>query len=294
MVIIVRVCGGLGNQLYHYALGKAYSKKKNCDLLFDITPYKNFKLQNDISTSKVHGFYCLKLYKTDVKIASPEECNRVKRLVTKRIDFPKYLKKLLRISDDYISHNLNYKGAKDNKFLYDFKGDLYFNGHFRSQDYLKDCRDELIKDFTLDIPLDEKNLYMLHRINSTNSVSLHIRRGDYVRLNHVLSFAYYKRAIDYICKKEKNPHFYVFSNDANWVRENLNINAPFTPIDINPPNKGFYDLELMRNCKHNIIANSTFSWWGAWLNQNPDKVVIAPYAGNTYMYPETWKQVKRE
>ena len=293
---IVHVGGGLGNQFFHYAFGQAFSKKNNCEVYYDINAYKEIKLDSEKDSSKQHALYCLKLYKTKVSPATCEDCNAIKNMVTKTRKIPLLIRKTLNLQEDSFSHFIFYKPPGIyNPSLFSLNGNFYFRGAFQSEKYFIEYRDELIKDFTLDIPLDEQNANIMNQIQSTNSVSLHIRRGDYVKINALLPLSYYKSAIEYIVSKEQNLHFYVFSNDVNWVKENLKIDSPFTAVDINPPNKGYYDLELMRNCKHNIIANSTFSWWGAWLNENPDKIVIAPnsYAGknSTDRLPDSWVKI---
>ena len=122
---------------------------------------------------------------------------------------------------------------------------------------------------------------MLAQIDKVNAVSLHVRRGDYLLAKNmsvlgVCGLDYYKKAIEYVAKNVKNPYFFLFSDDIPWVEENLKINYPYEIVDINNGKNSFYDLWLMKNCKHNIIANSSFSWWGAWLNENPNKIVVAP------------------
>lgn len=122
---------------------------------------------------------------------------------------------------------------------------------------------------------------MQYEIKNSNSVSLHIRRGDYVALSkskkgHALCpISYYKKAIENIAQKIHNPRFFIFSDDIQWVKENLAIkyNAEYIDFNRDYPER---DIILMKHCKHNIIANSSFSWWGAWLNENPNKIVIAP------------------
>ena len=276
-MVIVRVCGGLGNQLFQYAFAKAYSIKNNCEVFLDISAYKNRKITKE---GNQHSYYGLKLYKTRLKLATENECAMVKRVVNKDASLQYKIKKALHfpVTEQQISNVIIEKDYGVFKpALLDYRTNLYIQGFLQTDKYFEQYRDEIVKDFTLDIPLDEKNIKMLENIKSTNSVALHVRLGDYIKIKWALPVAYYMEAIESIKLKEKGLHFYIFSNDIDWVLENLNIDAPYTVVDINPPNKGYYDLELMRNCKHNIISKSSFSWWGAWLNTNPNKNVIAPY-----------------
>jgi hypothetical protein len=112
-----------------------------------------------------------------------------------------------------------------------------------------------------------------------SSVSVHIRRGDYLKdtLMNVLPMEYYAAAFDHIHSKINDPCFYIFSDDLNWVKDNLKMNYPVKYIDFeSSSNADFLELHLMSKCRHNIIANSSFSWWGAFLNRNPEKIVISP------------------
>jgi hypothetical protein len=118
-------------------------------------------------------------------------------------------------------------------------------------------------------------------ISSTNSVSIHFRRGDYLTNPSVMDLGiceleYYYKCVDNLAKIVPDPHFFILSDDPEWVTNNIKINYPKTIICINLNNNDSEDLRLMSLCKHNIIANSSFSWWGAWLNSNPDKLVFAP------------------
>ena len=140
-------------------------------------------------------------------------------------------------------------------------------------------------------------------ISQTNSVSLHIRRGDYVsnqktnQTHGTCDLDYYQRCITEIEKEVENPYFFVFSDEIEWVKENLKINHPAEYVDQNTGDKSYEDMRLMSQCKHNVIANSSFSWWGAWLNSYPDKIVFAPkrwFASDKHntkdLIPEGWKK----
>ncbi len=262
---IIKLQGGLGNQMFQYAFGKAVASLGQ-KIYYDISWYskehketarRNFDLEvfnvNIIPSSKWQKFFCKIVKEKNANVYEPELRNR--------------------------------------------KGNVYYSGYFQSEGYFKDFRPEIIKDFSLKYPItDDKNLEFLQKIRTTNSVSMHIRRGDYVKLSHIYGLcspSYYQKAAEYIQSRVSNPHFYIFSDDMAWVKENLKIKAPCDYVDINTAETAYLDMELMRNCRHNIIANSSFSWWGAWLNANPQKIVICPdawYADNrkTDIVPPQW------
>jgi hypothetical protein len=190
--------------------------------------------------------------------------------------------------ENYISNGTaNFQRIEEKHFHFDpgmlnLPDNVYINGYWQSEKYFKDIEEVLRKDFTVISPINQENQRMLNLINSTDSVSLHVRRGDYVTnpttnsFHGTCSLDYYAKAVRYIIENISNPHFFLISDDPDWVKENISINKPVTVIDINTTDNGYDDLRLMSKCKHNIIANSSFSWWGAWLNNNPQKIVIAP------------------
>ncbi len=153
---------------------------------------------------------------------------------------------------------------------------MFLTGYWHNQKYFKSFYSQLIKEFEFISKPDIPNEELIKYIKEENSISIHIRRGDYANLDNILPINYYHNAIDYIKKKVKNPKFIYFSDEPNWVKENLTINNSDIIVDFNDSSEGYNDMRLMSLCKHNIIANSTLSWWGAWINQNPDKIVIAP------------------
>jgi len=145
-----------------------------------------------------------------------------------------------------------------------------------------DIEDEIRSEFTFKLPMSQQNTDIAKTISQTNSISLHVRRNDFAnnsRVNSIhglCSLDYYKSAISYIVERVKCPSFYVFSDDSTWVKRNLKIDYPCEFVENNWGRESFNDMRLMSMCKHNIIANSSFSWWGAWLNPNPQKLVMAP------------------
>jgi len=146
----------------------------------------------------------------------------------------------------------------------------YYEDYFQSEKYFADCKEEIRKEFQF-----KENL----QIPDGETVAIHIRRGDYVKfadIHLVCTPIYYEKAITYIQNKVENPIFYVFSEDLEWVGQNINIPSDSIFVDYNPNMPSSHDMQFMSLCKHQIISNSSYSWWAAWLNQNPDKIVVAP------------------
>lgn len=155
------------------------------------------------------------------------------------------------------------------------------DGYWQNEIYFKDIRKIILNDFSL--KKESSNFKKLKNIIlNTNAISVHIRRGDYAKrrktkkYHGLLPLKYYQKAVSYIIKKINNPYFYVFSDDIDWVKTNFKTSYP--THFVSQPNKltNAEELILMSCCRHNIIANSSFSWWGAWLNKNPSKIIIAP------------------
>jgi hypothetical protein len=162
--------------------------------------------------------------------------------------------------------------------------DAYLLGYWLSAKYFQDSDSVIRSDFSFKITLTGQNAEIAAQINQMNAVSLHVRRGDYAKVSQttanqgLCSLDYYYSAIKYVAERVDNPYFFIFSDDIAWVKSNLKTDFPFRYIDHNQGIESYNDMRLMSLCKHNIIANSTFSWWGAWLNSNPDKLVVAPKA----------------
>lgn len=271
---IIKFNGGLGNQMFQYAFGCALKEKFKTDVAFDFEFFEEVK-KNDNVTSRV---FEMGVFKVECKEATEENLAKIKRP-----EFDSKFKNTLakRFPELF---RINYVREKKNtvfdKNLLSKKYD-YFEGYFQNEKYFKHIRETLLKNFSLKVPLDNNNEQVLNKIKTTQAVSIHVRRGDYVNLDYVnkihgaCSLDYYKKAIDYISKHVEAPYFFLFSDDVEWVNQNLKIDFPHEIVNIND-GKGWFDMELMKHCKHNIIANSSFSWWAAWLNENPNKIIIAP------------------
>lgn len=272
---IVKLNGGLGNQMFEYAFACALQYQYGSEILFDFAFFNDVKMCDEVTT---------RFFELDVFNLKCKPCTVADLALVRRPEFESKFKNSFAKKFPHL-FGINYFREKNNTF-YDKnlvgKNDYYYyEGYFQNEKYFKHLRNNLVSDFSLKIPIDEKNQFILDKIKNTDSVSVHIRRGDYVTLDYVnkihgvCSLSYYEKAIEYIAQRVKSPHFFLFSDDIQWVIENLKINYPFSVVDFNQE-KGWFDLNLMKNCKHHIIANSSFSWWGAWLNENPSKIVIAP------------------
>lgn len=267
-MIIVRLIGGLGNQMFQYALGRHLALKNDANLKLDISDFKNYKLRN----------YELNPFNISADIISKLEMMCIEKFNNT------FLSKL--IGMDYTLVKQKTSGKQKNLYydesILKRRGNIYLVGSWQCEEYFKAIRDILVKDFGIKHEPDKRNKSMLEKIENSNSVCIHVRRGDYIsdkktsKVHGTCSLEYYHNAVKIIEKKVRNPEFFVFSDDSQWIKANLKLRHPITYVNINNPEKGYEDLRLMSNCKHFIIANSSFSWWGAWLSNNPDKIICAP------------------
>jgi len=183
-------------------------------------------------------------------------------------------------------------------------GDVCLDGYWQSERYFKDVADIIRDALKVTLPMTGRNLDLSRRIGDVDAVSLHVRRGDYLIDQQVLEWHgvcgldYYRQAIDYIVDWVKRPEFFVFSDEPEWAKAHLEFDHPVTFIDHNPPDKGYEDLRLMTICRHHIVANSSFSWWGAWLASSNDQIVLAPHKwfatdelDASDIYPANWIKI---
>lgn len=270
-MIIIRLIGGLGNQMFQYAAGRRTAVANNVELKLDITGYDH---QVGITPRK----YMLSVFKIQASIATKKEIEQFKTSSRSIIQQRWYRIRLDLLGRHYIQQN---KLHSVDQFL-TIPNNSYLEGYWGSEKYFVDIADTICKDFTLKKPPDKANSELIQRIKACNSVSIHVRRRDYVtdkkthNFHGVCGLNYYKKAVSLITKKVMKPSFFVFSDDPDWCKANLRLQYPAVYVTHNLGKEDHEDISLMSTCKHNIIANSSFSWWGAWLNKNLNKIVIAP------------------
>jgi hypothetical protein len=265
-MIVVKVSGGLGNQMFQYAIARSISKKRKDQFKMDLLFYPAQLLRN----------YELASFNIFENIAT---VNEIKALSGS--DY--FIYKAARKAGLKLRPKTYFKEKKTTAFdpkVFDYSDRVYLDGFWQNEMYFIDIRREICRDFTPKEELSSQSKLYLKKIKKCNSVSIHVRRGDYVSNTHtnnvhgVCSLSYYKKAIKYIKSKEQKVVFFIFSDDINWCKDNFKFIEDKCFIDNS--NSAIEDLELMKNCNHNIIANSSFSWWGGWLNLNLDKIVISP------------------
>lgn len=272
-MIIVCIKGGLGNQLFQYAFGKALSIKHNRKLYFHVT---------NIYNSRWYKSLCIK-YRLDKYNIQNQQVSKSMSLyisIVKRKKLYKLfnyftgIKYINRFLPVYFNEN-DFQDVDITKYYM-----ICLDGHWENYEYFEDYENILKKDFTLIEEMTAENKKYLKEIESTNSVSIHFIKGFKVKdprhkkIYHESSFSYYLDAYDYCEKKLDQPKFFVFSNDIDLVKKNWPIDKLVTFVDNSGPD--YQHHYLMKNCRHNIIDNSTFSFSAAYLNNNENKIVIAP------------------
>lgn len=289
-MILCNIIGGLGNQMFQYAAGRALSLERGVRLALDVSDFAKYRLHQ--------GFELKRLFNCPVDIASASEVDyllgwRRSALARRILLRPGF--SALRPKQFVVEPNFHYWSG------FERLGDTgYLTGYWQSEKYFRRHRDVIREDFRFLPELDAVNASIAKEMAKLESVSLHVRRGDYVNnpknlVTHGLcSPDYYKDAVKYLANQLSSPVFFVFSDDIPWVKSNLDIGFPTVYVDHNSGEGSYNDMRLMSVCKHNIIANSSFSWWGAWLNENRDKIVVAPrkwFVNDTNtsdLFPEEW------
>ena len=273
---LIKMIGGLGNQMFIYAF-YLQMRKRFSGTRIDLSDMRHYHAHNGYELDRVFG------------ISDREFC--IAKPLKKVLEFL-FFKVILERKQ-----NLETMEAFTKSYAYPF---LYFKGFYQSERVFKDVEGEVRQAFAFDLNKANAESQTLARQIQENphAVSLHVRRGDYMepkfykRYGTVCSQAYFQRAVEMMLAQVPQAHFYIFSDDVEWVQQNLRLPRA-TVVSCNRGADSWQDMMLMSLCRHNIICNSTFSWWGAWLNANPEKRVIAPsrWLADTdmpYIIPETW------
>lgn len=293
-MVIVKLIGGLGNQLFQYAAGLQLAKLRQTTLKLDVQPFEYYKLHQ----------YSLAAFQLRAEFATPREVAKFTGSTRNGLSWfvfkvaqklkPVYRRKVIK-EDHFRPYNPTLAKAPK---------EVYLDGYWQSEKYFAETKSLIRQEFTIKIEPDPLSRQIAKQIAETHSISIHIRRGDYIsnsvtnKVHGVTDLNYYHECVKRVAQKVISPHFFVFSDDSAWVSENLWLDCPTTFVTHNDAAKNYEDLRLMSLCKHNIIANSTFSWWGAWLNANPDKMVFAParwFNDSTIdtrdLFPDNWIKV---
>jgi hypothetical protein len=305
--IIISLMGGLGNQMFQYAL-YAWLSQKNFNVFLEnhwfsfknLLPHEKYKLD----------YFNI----TDIKILNPDELLKyvdfafmynIKTILNLNLNFNKIILikfiikkiiiKLLRFFHIKYYNNIKFYYENQKKgpdFIYELNAtsNIHMYGTFSYYRHIEDIRQILKNSFSFKKELPDNLVILLAEMKKRKTVAIHVRRGDYVgdRIRDVCSMSYFRNAIQLISSKCDDLFFYIFSDDINYIKTNFFFLDNYIIIDnssLETPD--YYDLYLMTQVNHLIISNSTFSWWAAWLNSNPEKIVIVP---ELYLSDNSWVQ----
>lgn len=267
-MLIVKIFGGLGNQMFQYAFSK-YLKVNNQEVYLDTSDYLVHKHHFGYELKKVFGIDEQEISNTEKqKVAF--NANMILNRLMKKVGGVE-IRRLTECKAYYHFLSVDPTPIAEN---------VYFDGYWQNIKYLTPIRDELKSVFQFKIPLTGQNEMLQRFIQTHECVAVHIRRGDYLqskKLYSVCGINYYIRAIEY-CNQtiQRKLTYIIFSDDFEWVRENLTFPDDTIYVDWNKQENSYIDMQLMGLCQHSIIANSTFSWWPAWLKADEDHIVVMP------------------
>ncbi len=284
-MIVVKIKGGLGNQMFQYAAGRSLAKRLGTKLLLDIRTY----------THSYNRQFGLNNFQIDASIATQDELTR----------WPDWTRKTSEWLQRVGIHTRRFRELQSSfdPGWSNLDDETYLEGYFASERYFSSIKDTLVSEFQLSTPLSEENQQIANIAHESESVMVHVRRGDYVENRKVsekygpCTSKYYERAIELLSNNVRDPQFMVFSDDLDWARKNIYF--PGQPIFVEGNNeRPEVDIYLMTQGKNHIIANSTFSWWGAWLKTNKNGIVICPspwFENKKYqdIYSQNWIKVQK-
>lgn len=270
-MIIVKLMGGLGNQMFQYSAARSLALKNGTSLKVDLSFLESDQVGN------TPRFFELDKFHISAERASHWEIALLSGRGRSR--FKSTAASLLQQLAGYSSYRE--KWFQFDPIVLTLPDKVYLEGYWQSERYFANIKEIIRKEFTLKTPLEGLNLNLAEEIRTVDAVSLHVRRGDYVTdknistIHGVCDLEYYRRAVDRVVQALKDPFFYIFSDDPKWVADNITLRHPARYISHNG-SMAHEDLRLMSLCRHHVIANSSFSWWGAWLSTSHKKLVVAP------------------
>jgi hypothetical protein len=271
-MVVSHILGGIGNQMFQYAAGRSLATALHDEFLLDLESFNGYSLHNGYELKRVFD-------------VSTEAASSKKLLSLLGLRGLPLSKKILRRKQFELFRGKNFAVEPYFNFwpnFFSLKSNCYLHGYWQSEKYFKSIESEIRNEFSFKKPLLDASELIANQIARSNAVSLHIRRGDYISdaktssIMNVCDVSYYERAVSYVANKVASPVFYVFSDDIDWVKQHISLDYPCVYINHNRGEYSYIDMQLMSLCKHHIIANSSFSWWGAWLNASQKKIVVAP------------------
>lgn len=277
---IVKIKGGLGNQLFQYAFARLIQAKTGEEVKIDMFSLIDRKKDSN-QKSVLFSVFVPRLFKMNLALSSAETCDIAEVCRFRHRGDPRTLIYKAGILFEYLL-NPNYYFEKNRGYVDPSKIQKYsyFDGYWQSWRYVDEILPRIQNELQPKSPLHDSTLRMIDEVSGVNSVFMGVRKGDYSNSKRhfgVFTNDYYQKAMRYIAEHVENPVFYVFSNDISWVKNNIDF-AGKTVIFREPEDvvDDFEDLFIMASCRHSIIINSTYHWWGARLNNRPDKIVVAP------------------
>jgi hypothetical protein len=274
-MIIARVYGGLGNQLFIYATARALARRMDQPLVLDPL--------NGYSDDRFGRCFQLPLYSIEADVL-PADAAKAYDPLSRRHYWRRKLNRYLPLQvrpfieerKQFLAGLLGLRGSRVR----------YLDGYWQSERYFADCSDLLRRELTLRQPVRLETQTMGDAMRAESSICLHARRVDY---GHLLGADYYHRAVKRIVTNGMDPVFYVFSDNMDWARQNLQLPGKVVYVEGNGEEYNYEDMWLMNRCHYHIIANSSFSWWGAWLKDDPSGIVVAPSSwGYGAEVPDRW------
>lgn len=291
VVIVVKLMGGLGNQMFQYAAGRRLAMRRATDLKLDLGAYKH-------SPNRAFAL-------SSFPIAAREaEIDEVRRLTHPTFS-ARIIGRLLRRPPRRPASLVVERGPAFDPSVLALPNEVYLAGYWQSERYFADAGEVIRTELRPADPLDATSRRVAEAIDSRPALSVHVRRGDYVtsasaRETHgTCSPDYYRRAAAFVANRVEGCHAFVFSDEPDWARDHLDLGGlPVTIVADGTPRAAAADLALMVRCRHHVVANSSFSWWGAWLSGDPGRIVVAPrrwFASADFedrdLVPRTWSRL---